>query len=203
MSHETTELRQPHENEAGIAEAPPAGGAESKLVPVAESIKYRRRAQQAEERLQQIEQQLTELQSQLEHRSEEIAQAEAQRDEANQHLVNVQNRMLAERMMSQAGVVDIEAASLLLGKRMDLNEELEPEAISLKVEQLLLDKPFLRSPLSPPLPPTTASPKVRPNPAAMLAQAAQRAARSGGRRDVAEYLRLRRQSAASNRPAGR
>jgi TolA-binding protein len=196
MSQETLEHAQP--DAAQEAPATTLGGGEPKLVPVAESIKYRRRAQQAEERLQQVEQQLKEVQQQIERRSDEIAQAEAQRDEARQQIVEMHNRLLAQRLMGQAGVIDLEAACTLLQGRLDLGEELDEEAIARSVEGLLLDKPFLR-PSSPPLPPATASARM---PAAagvaQLAQAADRAARSGGRKDVANYLRLRRQAASSN-----
>ena len=70
------------------------------------------------------------------------------------------------------------------------------------VEQLLLDKPFLVKRATP-LPPATASARAdRPGTFAQLAQAADRAVRTGDRRDVAEYLRLRRQGADAARPAG-
>jgi hypothetical protein len=178
-------------------QAPAADGA-SRLVPVGESIKYRRRAQQAEGRLQELEQQIKGVQEQLDHRSKELGLAEAQRDEARHQLIVGENRSKAERMLAEAGAVDIEAASLLLSKRVDFGEELNADGLARRVEQLLLDKPFLRG--SPPagLPPKTAS--ARASGAAGLAQltrAADRAASSGDRRDVAEYLRLRRAAARS------
>ena len=198
MSQETLEHAQPDAGEDGPATTP--GGGEPKLVPVAESIKYRRRAQQAEERLQQVEQQLKDVQQQIEQRADEIAQAEAQRDEARQQIVEMHNRILAQRLMGQSGVIDLEAACTLLQGRLDLGEELDEQAIAQGVEGLLLDKPFLRA-SSPPLPPATASARMAPGAgAAQLAQAADRAARSGGRKDVANYLRLRRQSCPQARP---
>ena len=166
---------------------------EGKLVPVAESIKYRRRAQQAEGRLHELEQQLTELRSQADRRTEELATAEAQRDEARVQLVTAGNQRSAERLLAEAGVVDFEAAGLLLAQRMDLSSEPDDEAIRRGVEQLLLDKPFLVRP-SAPLPPATASPRPEKTGSfARLAKAAERAVQTGSRRDVAEYLRLRRQ----------
>lgn len=182
----------------------------AKLVPVGESIKYRRRAQQAESQLQEFEQQLKEFQSQLELRNEELAAAEAQRDEANFQLTAAESRMAAERMLNEAGVVDIETASLLLSKRVDMSKELDHESLAHNVEQLLLDKPFLRGVpnaakrFGMSLPTKTASAKLpRTGPAAQLAQAAEQAAQTGNRRDVAHYLRLRRQASLANRgPAG-
>ncbi|MFA6133382.1 MAG: hypothetical protein WC869_05120 [Phycisphaerae bacterium] len=177
---------------------------ESRLVPVAESIKYRRRAQQAEGQLQQFEQQLKDLQSQLEHRSEELGLAEAQRDEARMQLTVVGNQAAAERLLSEAGVVDLETASLLLSKRLDLSHDLEGEQLLRGVEQLLLDKPYLRRGANCPLPPATASARDgKPGGIAQLTSAADKAVATGDRRDVAEYLRLRRQTSPPRRSAGR
>lgn len=152
----------------------------------------------ADERIHLVEQQLETLQRQLQSRSEELGTAEAQRDEARQQLVMADNRLAVERLLSQAGVVDVEAASLLLSRRLDLAEEIESDAISRAVEKLLLDKPFLRSAPPAGLPPRSSSAKSSAaSLSARLAQTAERAARSGDRRDVAEYLRLRRRMALS------
>jgi len=185
MSQENPEM--PADNDS------PDSGA--KHVPVAEAIKYRRRAQQAEGQLQQYTMQIEELKGRIDGKSEELATAEAQRDEAASRLTAAENQLAVERMLGAAGVVDLEAASTLLGKRLDLAENLDQETIATGVEQLLLDKPFLRR--SPgPLPPTTASANLsRTAVAGQLATAAQRAAQTGDRKDVAAYLRLRRQAA--------
>jgi len=168
---------------------------EGRMVPVAEAIRYRRRAQQAEGKLQEIEQQLEASRSQIQQRDDELARAEAQRDEACTQLTVVENRLTAERMLSQAGVVDIDTASMLLSKRLELGEEVEPEAMARSVEQLLLDKPFLRGVATASLPPrTTGARDAAVSNGARLAQAAEAAATSGDRRDVANYLRLRRQA---------
>ena len=173
--------------------------ASSSLVPVGESIRYRRRAQQAERRAQEVEQQLKDTQSQLAQQAEELASAEAQRDETRQCLAESENRRAAERSLSAAGVTDLETASLLLSKRVDLSEGLDPEEMERQVEQLLIDKPLLHggsTESAATMPAKTAS--VRPSrtsATARLAGAAERAIRTGNRRDVAEYLRLRRQTA--------
>lgn len=168
----------------------------SKLVPVSESIKYRKRAQQAESQSQETEQQLKEAQKQLHDHQEQLATAEAQRDEARLQLTVAENRLIAERMLSESGVVDIETASLLLSKRLNISDQLPQETLVRSVEQLLLDKPFLRNTNNVSLPPKTASAKgVLAATAAQLAEAADQAIRTGDRRDVAEYLRLRRQTA--------
>jgi len=174
-------------------ETQPSSDASDKLVPVGESIKYRRRAQQAEGRLTQLEQQLTQLQGQLQTRSDELATAEAQRDEARQHMTQMNNQFSVDRLLIQAGVVDMEAARLLLQNRVDLGEELESTDIEQAVQQLLVDKPFLR--VGSAFPPKSASAsRGGASLTARIANAADRAVESGDRRDVAEYLRLRRQA---------
>lgn len=160
----------------------PAG----KLVHVTEAIKYRRRAQQAE-------QQLKEVQAQFEARMEQLATAEAQRDELQHQVEAARRRGSAERLLLASGASDMDAAMILLEKRLEFAEEIEPDALRQAVEGLLVDKPFLLSPA--PLPGKTASPRPVRGPVARLAQAASRAAHSGNRHDVAEYLRLRRQTA--------
>ncbi|MBS3734485.1 MAG: hypothetical protein KGY99_06110 [Phycisphaerae bacterium] len=170
----------------------------SGYVPVGESIKYRRRAQQAEGRAQQLEQQLEDLRTQVDRHSDQLATAEAQRDETRQHLAAAENRLAAERLLADAGVGDLEAASLLLAQRVDLGEELERDELARQVEQLVVDKPFLRGGArgGAGLPPASASSRASDAPlGARLAQAADRAIRSGDRRAVADYLRLRREAA--------
>ena len=182
------------ENLEDFASAETSTGA-ARMVPVTEAIKYRRRAQQAEGQLQQLEQQLEELRSQIQREKDELATVEAQRDEAQTQAATVENRLAAERLLNEAGVVDIETASVLLSKRLDLTDQLDREQLARSIEQLLLDKPFLRRNADAALPPKTASPRPSHNtPASQLAQVADRAARSGDRKDIAEYLRLRRQA---------
>jgi hypothetical protein len=164
-----------------------------KKVPVAESIKYRRRAQQAESRIEELEQKLTDLQTQFEARGEELATAEAQRDETAVQLTVAENRMAAQRLLAEAGAVDIEAATLLLDRRMDFSEPLRGESLAQSVEQLLVDKPFLCRPAGATMPPMTSPPRdSAETPGAQMTRAARRALQSGNRRDIAEYLRLRR-----------
>jgi hypothetical protein len=80
-----------------------ADGESDKLVPVSESIKYRRRAQQAEGRLQQAQQQLGQLQEQVEQRLDQLATAEAQRDELQHQLDTQCLRHFAEKALLSAG----------------------------------------------------------------------------------------------------
>jgi hypothetical protein len=137
--------------------------------------------------------QLSQLQRQIEQRSEELATAEAQRDETAHQLEALQNRLAAERQLAAAGVRDVETASLLLEKR-GAYEDAAPDQLTQAVTDLLNDKPALLAAPQPPMPPMTASGRDDElSTAAQLARVARRAAISGNRRDVAEYLRLRRQ----------
>jgi len=169
-------------------------------VPAEEAAKQgaspRRAAQQTEGQFREYEQKLQELRSQVERKTEQLAAAEAQRDEAMTRLTLTENRLEAQGLLSAAGVVDVEAATTLLAERLDLGDDLDRQAISGGVEKLLLDKPFLRRAHGVALPPATASARPsRTRSAGQLATAAERAARTGDRKDVAEYLRLRRQAA--------
>jgi len=176
--------------DSGTSRSAPEAG---RLVPVAEAIKYRRRAQQAETRLQQVEQQLNDLQAQLEQRLDQLATAEAQRDEIRHQLEVARVRAGAERVLYEAGVEDIETAMVLLDKRVGLSGDTDADQLRQAIDRLIQDKPFLVGPpLS--LPDKTASPRPQASGSgARLARAAARAARTGNRRDIVEYLRMRRQ----------
>jgi len=113
-------------------------------------------------------------------------------------LTVTENRLTAERLLGEAGVVDLETAATLLAQRVDFDEQLPADALSESIEKLLVDKPFLRAASAASLPPATASARPdHPTTASQLASAAERAAQTGDRKDVAEYLRLRRQAAIS------
>lgn len=186
----SNEASAPHADESSAAGA-------AKLVPVAESIKYRRRAQQAEGQLQQVQQQLSELQLQMQARQDELATAEARADELRHQVMVGENRLAAERLLAQCGVAQTQAAVGMLGKYVNIEEEVDAQGIARGVEQLLLDNPSLRPEVAAPsLPsPTAAGRTSQGSLAAQLASVAHRAATSGDRRDVIQYLRLRRQSA--------
>lgn len=182
--------------EPGLAPHSPAladsAGRESRLVPVNEAIKYRRRAQQAESSLQQFEQRLKATQTQLDERLEQLASAESQRDELRHQIDTMQMRSSAERLLHSAGVADIETAMALLDNRGAFSEDLDAGQVQQAVDQVLQDKPILTT-SSPALPGKTASHRLDGfGSEARLARSAAQAARSGNRRDVAEYLRLRR-----------
>ena len=126
-------------------------------------------------------------------RLEQLATAEAQRDELKHQIDMLNVRSSAERVLYNAGVTDIETAMALLDKRKVFSEDLAAGQISQTVEKLLRDKPILiATPQA--IPSKTASPRLdRSALGVRLSRSAAQAARSGNRRDVTEYLRLRRQ----------
>lgn len=129
----------------------------------------------------------------IEQLRDNLATAEAQRDELASRLTETQNRTTLERLLTRAGAVDTETASLLIAQSLDLTEPQEPEDLDQAVQQLLLTKPFLHRPAPAAMPSVTQSPREADEPS--LASAARRAATTGHRKDIADYLRLRRQLA--------
>jgi hypothetical protein len=169
-------------------------GTGDKLAPALEALKQRRQAQQGQERLRLLEQQLEAAQTQLSNQADQIARAEAQRDELQTAMETHRQRTAAERMFLLAGVADTEAAMLLLEKRVKLGEELDGPELQQAVERLLLDKPYLLPGGNSGGTGKTASRRIGTSLTGQIAKAAARAVQSGHRRDVIDYLRLRRQA---------
>jgi len=149
-----------------------------KLVPVSEAIRYRKRAQQAEKQSVTLEQQLNELLGENKQLTERLNGVELE-----QKLVGV---------LSVAGVNDLEAAVLVAKARMKSEEDLSVESI---VEQLRKEKAYLFDDQgSWPTASKTAGVKERkPGGQRVLEKTAKRAAISGSRNDVQEYMKVRRQ----------
>ena len=148
-----------------------------KLVPITESIRYRRRAQSAEKQAQELTDQLTQA-------NETISQM-------SQDLEGVQRDQELTRKLSAAGATDLEAALLVAKARMKGRAEADIDAC---VEQLRNEKRYLfGQPTETVTPRRTAGAKdrVTQNQTA-LQRAAAKAARSGHRTDLQHYLKLRR-----------
>lgn len=137
------------------------------------------------------------LERQLEAQRELLATAEAQRDELQMRLTQTENRHAIEAALSAAGATDLDLAMAALRQRIDLDDPLDADTIGQAVETLLLDKPLLAGlPAGASMPPATSGPRDEPVAGtARLTQAARQAATTGNRKDIAEYLRLRRQAA--------
>ncbi len=149
----------------------------TKLVPVGESIRYRKRAQSAEKQAQDLAEQLARASASLE-------QMAAERD-------RLQLEKKLTRQLSAAGAIDLEAAVLIAQSR--ISEDGSGD-VGDCVERLRNEKPYLfgrGNEAGTSRKTAGAKERVAPNRAA-LEKAAAQAARTGRPADLHEYLRLRR-----------
>ena len=149
---------------------------EEKTVPVSEAIRYRKRAQAAEQQAEEL--------------TRQVEQLRREHTQLNEQLQSQRHDEELSKRLSAAGVTDVEAGVLLARKRMDDGSDLDTA-----IERLRQDKPHLfatnlRETHSAPR--KTAGAKERPGTSPTMAQAAQQAAASGRRSDVHEYMRIRR-----------
>jgi len=149
----------------------------TRLVPVAESIRYRKRAQSAEKKIETL--------------TEQLAQAKAQTAELSEQLSDIQTEQKLTRQLVTAGAVDLETAVLIARARMQDKDDADVTGV---IEQLKKEKQFLFTVGSPgPAPTKTAGARDRvTNSHTLLEKAAKKAATTGNRTDLHEYLRLRR-----------
>ncbi|MEM9881677.1 MAG: hypothetical protein AAF800_02020 [Planctomycetota bacterium] len=145
-----------------------------RLVPVGESIRYRKRAQAAEQRLTELADQFAGLKDDLEA--------------SRQTITLLERRQKIDALLAGSDAVDLEAARLLTEVVVGQMDEPDVEEA---VRELRRQKPYLfRRPVR--SAPTAMSPDVEePHDASA---AAERAAATGDRRDLLDYLRLRRTS---------
>jgi len=150
------------------------------LTSVAESIKYRKRAQTAEQQVQALTQQLKEQQQ--------------NQQDIEARLIETQLDTELTRQVVRAGAVDVEAAVLLAKKQYSEKEETD---VKLLVEGLRKSRPHLFFETAETAVATLAGPtatiRSRNNGCvSTLSRLAQQAQHSGNRRDMQEYMRLRR-----------
>ena len=150
----------------------------ARLVPIGESIRHRKRAQSAERRVEELTGEL----------SESRAEAARLADE----LKGVQKDQELTKRLAAAGARDLEAAVLIAKSRLDQGDKTDLSSV---VEQLKKEKQYLFSETvtggaSPTL--RTSSVKEQRSGAGMLERAAKRAAGTGSRSDLQEYMRRRR-----------
>ena len=149
----------------------------TKLVPVAESIRYRKRAQSAEKKIEEL--------------TEQLAQAKTQTAELSEQLSDIQTEQKLMRQLAAAGAFDLETAMLIAKARLQDKDDAD---VTDMIEQLKKEKQFLFTVGSPgPTPTKTAGVKDRvTNNQTLLERAAKKAATTGSRTDLHEYLKLRR-----------
>ena len=150
-----------------------------RLVPVSEAIRYRKRAQSAEKRVDEL--------------GQELATSRKKSEQLNERLKDVSFEQELVTKLTSAGAGDIEAAVLMARARMD--DSAQEVGVDSVVERLIKEKGYLfEGRQAGPVAGKTAGVKDRkPSGQGVLERAAKRAATSGNRTDVQEYLRVRRQ----------
>ena len=148
-----------------------------RLVPVAESIRYRKRAQSAEKKVEVLAEQLSQAKSQSAKLSEQLNE------------IRLEHKLLSK--LAAAGSVDLETAVLIAKARMDSNSDADLDSV---IEQLRKEKQYLFAGSSGTVTTkkTAAAKERMQNSQAILERAAKKAATTGNRSDLQEYLKLRR-----------
>ncbi len=148
-----------------------------KLVPVAESIRYRKRAQSAEKKTEILAEQLAEAQAKVNVMTEQLSKVQLERE------------MMWK--LSAAGVIDLETAVLVAKAKIEEDGESDFDGV---IEQLRKEKRYLFGSNSVVVTSKkTAGVKGRvQNSQSLLERAAKRASTTGNRADLQEYLKLRR-----------
>ena len=148
-----------------------------KLVPVTESIRYRKRAQSAEKRIEDL--------------TEQLAEATAQATQMSEQLSSIQVEQKLMRKLAAEGTVDLETAVLIAKARMQDQNEADLDGV---IEQLKNEKQYLFD-VSPPTVPAKKTAGARERISGnqrIIEKAAKKAATTGSRTDLQEYLKLRR-----------
>jgi len=160
------------ETEAGHGD-----GESLKLVPVAESIRYRKRAQSAEKKVEAL--------------SGQIAEAKAKAREMAEQMSNIQVEQELTRKLAAAGTVDLETAVLIAKARIEAAEGADIDSV---IGQLKKEKQYLfaGTGAASTAKKTAAAKDRMQNSQTILERAAKKAASTGNRTDLQEYLKLRR-----------
>jgi nickel-dependent lactate racemase len=161
------------ETEAGHSE-----GDSLKLVPVGESIRYRKRAQSAEKKVEAL--------------SGQLAEAKAAACEMAEQLNSIRLERELIRKLATAGAVDLETAVLIAKARTEAQEEADVDGV---IEQLKKEKQYLftgQQGVAVTARKTAGAKDRMTNKQTILERAAKKAATTGNRTDLQEYLKLRR-----------
>jgi len=158
-------------------EAGQGDGESLKLVPVAESIRYRKRAQSAEKKVENL--------------AEQLAQTKAQASEMAEQLNNVRVEQKLMRKLAAAGAIDLETVVLIAKARIEGEKEADLDGV---IEQLKKEKKYLfgGTGAAATAKKTAAAKDRMQNSQTILERAAKKAATTGSRTDLQEYLKLRR-----------
>jgi hypothetical protein len=155
-----------------------AGGEGLKLVPVGESIRYRKRAQSAEKKVEAL--------------AEQLAQAQSRVCEMDEQLQGLQIEQKLIRKLAAAGAVDLETAVLIAKTRVEGKEKADLDGI---IEQLRKEKQYLfagQTGVGVTARKTAGAKDQMQNSQTVLERSAKEAAMTGSRTDLQKYLKLRR-----------
>lgn len=156
------------------AESEPGELPSPRLVPVTEAIRYRKRAQTAEQQLDGVRKELDSVRQQL--------------DQSRQAIDTLERRQKIDALLADADAVDFEVARLLTEAAVEAMDE--PD-VAEAIGDLRRAKPYLFRRRS--SPEASAMPaRSRHLAAGGATDAAETAATTGDRRDLLRYLRLRR-----------
>ena len=153
------------------------GNDAAKLVPVTESIRYRRRAQSAEKKSESLAEQLAEANQTITRMSLDLSD------------LQVEQKLIHK--LAAIGATDLETAVLVARARMEGKAEADIDAC---IEQLRKEKAYLfgGSTEAATLRKTAGARDRAKQAQTALGQAAQKAAKTGRRADLQHYLKLRR-----------
>lgn len=184
-------------------DAAPEGqdGRQTKRVDVRESIRYRRRAQQAEERCQAMEAELDSLRQgqsdEQENADTMLADERRRREGLEQQLAGLETERRLERELIRAGARDPETALLVARQRLAARGDDLDVDVELLAREVLEEKPYLKTAIREDVPPLGRSARGAQSPVAGRQHRAEKlaaSARTSGRRaDIVEYMRARRQ----------
>jgi hypothetical protein len=149
-----------------------------KMVPVSESIRYRKRAQRAEKQAEQLKSDYGKAQNELENLKGQLNELQFDRELTGK--------------LTSAGAIDTEAAMLVAKKRLAQSEDKDVETV---IEDLSRDKPYLFKSGTQTGGGTNINRPAKQGVGdnqGLLESAARRASDTGNRVDLQEYLRLRR-----------
>jgi hypothetical protein len=196
------QMGQAPSNQAG--EVPATSGRESPQTLVQESIKYRRRAQEAERRAEALEAEVLALRQGEGDRAaaleRELSESRAEAETLRGRIETTERDRRLERELVRAGCTDPETALALAHER--LAEAAAPEDLAVFARGLLDEKPNLRSgpagsgrpesPASPALPPRSGGAKPMGGPVRAADRLADRVRVTGSTGDLMAYMRARR-----------
>jgi len=185
-----------------------AGDHTSPQTLVQESIKYRRRAQEAERRAEALEAEVLALREAEDGRAgaleQELAQVRGEAESLRNQMETVQRDRELERELARAGCTDTETALALARERLAGGPP--PEDLAALARGLLDEKPHLRAapdtparvPATHGLPPRTVAPQppAHAAPRRIADRLAEQARQSGSSTDLMAYMRARRATGA-------